>query len=327
MNTITKGMKLVNRPEQVYKLKYEVGLSIPEIARLSGIAESTVRRHIRRHKSRIGKTTPLPIKMLPKILIIDIETLPMEIFVWALYKQKPTYDQVIKDWCILSYSAKWLYDNEIYTGIITPEEAVNREDKSIIKGLWNLVDQADIIIAHNAIRFDLRKINARFMLNGLEPPSPYQVIDTLKHAQKVAAFSSHKLNDLLLMLGKSAKIKTEYSLWKKCAGNGTCSLKEQTNALKEMLTYNINDVYILEELYLILRAWIKPHPNIGLFDTTTVSVCPNCGSPDIIKKGYYYTSVGRYETFRCNNCKSIGRSRHNDLDKNQKKNLLTSIAR
>jgi hypothetical protein len=35
-----------------------------------------------------------------------------------------------------------------------------------------------------------------------------------------------------------------------------------------MEAYNIHDVRILEETYLMLRPWIKPHPNMALFIST-----------------------------------------------------------
>lgn len=297
-----------------------------DIADILGVKPSTARRYIRFVKNYSVEEAKVTKYSYPKILLIDIETLPMEILVWALYKQRPSYEQVIKDWCILSYSAKWLFDDKIYRDVISPDEAIKREDTSIIQGLWDLINEADIIIAHNGLRFDMRKINARFMLNNMMPPSRYQVIDTLKHAQKIAAFSSHKLNDLLSMLDLSAKIKTEYDLWKRCAGLNV-TRKQHVDALREMLNYNINDVKILEDLYVELRPWIFPHPNLGLFDTSNISCCPSCGSTDITWKGYYYTSAGRYKTFRCNDCNSQGRSRYSDLSKEERKNLTVGLAR
>ena len=43
--------------------------------------------------------TPInaPINDLPKILLFDIETSPMEVYVWGLYKQFISHNNIIKD--------------------------------------------------------------------------------------------------------------------------------------------------------------------------------------------------------------------------------------
>jgi len=44
-------------------------------------------------------------------------------------------------------------------------------------------------------------------------------------------------------------------------------------------------------------------------------------------KGTYYTPAGRFETFRCEACGAIGRSRYSELGKEQKRNLTVPVAR
>jgi len=59
-----------------------------------------------------------------------------------------------------------------------------------------LLDQADILITQNGQAFDSPKINTRFILNGMKPPSPYKHLDTYKIAKKVASFTSNSLEYL-----------------------------------------------------------------------------------------------------------------------------------
>jgi len=293
--------------------------SILQIALQLGVKEETINRYL-----RLGKQP-----YIPKILLLDIETLPMEVFVWDLYLQKISTENIIKNWSIVSWSAKWLFESNIMSAVVSPSEAVDRKDESIIGKIWNLIDEADIIIAHNLKRFDIRKLNSRFMLNGLLPPMPYQMVDTLKEVQKNMNLSSYKMDYLNFILENTRKIKTEYRLWKRCAGNAT-TLEDQKSALKEMVEYNKRDVIALEDLYVQIRPWIKSHPNIGLYyRDTDESHCPNCGSTDLDWKGgsTYKTAVGRFKCFRCNNCGAIGRSRFSDLSKEEKSKLTSPIAR
>ena len=288
----------------------ESGLSTEEIALTIGVNNSSVERYLRRATQ----------KVLPKILIYDVETSPMEVLVWGLYKQRIPIDNIVKEWAILSWAAKWLNDPHIMSAVVTPNQARDRKDKDVVIQLWSLFEEADIVVAHNALKFDNRKANARWKINGLMPPSPYQTIDTLKVAQKSFAFSSHKLDYLTGLLVGNQKIKTEYGLWKRCI-NG------DQESLDEMVRYNRQDVAILEDLYFELRPWIKSHPNMGLYMDGIGNVCANCGSLKLdwsIKP--YYTPAGRFKAYRCE-CGAIGRSRYSDLSPEERQKLLVGVAR
>lgn len=254
-----------------------------------------------------------------RVLLLDIETSPMEVLVWGLYLQRISPDNVIKEWSVLSWAAKWLFESEVMSGVVTPDDARERKDGRVLKGIWSLINDADIIIAHNAKKFDVRKLNARFILNGLKPPLPYQVIDTLTESRRYFAMSSHKLDYLAGLFSHKRKIKTDYELWKRCI-NG------EKSALKEMVEYNRMDVLVLEEVYVTLRPWMKSHPNMGLYIDTIDTVCSNCSSSELTWCGSYDTQVGQYESFRCQ-CGAIGRARTTSVSKEKRKLLGVSVAR
>jgi hypothetical protein len=262
----------------------------------------------------------IPTKKIPKILILDIETAPIKAYVWGIWKQDVRLDAIISDWFILSWSAKWLYDARVMSDRLSGEEALKENDKRLVCGLWNVLDQADIVIAHNGNSFDVPKINSRFLRWGLAPTSPYQQIDTLLIARKQFAFTSNKLDELAKVFGMEGKIKTNFQLWVDC-------LAGSNEALEQMEIYNRQDVVVLEEVYLKLRPWIKAHVNLGLYMEGDSQICPNCGSHNIYADGnYYYTPAGRYKTYRCE-CGAISRDRHSDLTKDEKTNLVISVAR
>ena len=79
----------------------------------------------------------------------------------------------------------------VVSDIVTPEETKTRDDKRVLQSIWKLLDEADIVIGHNGDRFDLRKLNARFIDNDINPPSPFRTIDTLKVARREFAFVSY----------------------------------------------------------------------------------------------------------------------------------------
>ena len=148
---------------------------VEKAANQFNIKKNTVRRFIRQAKEK---------KVPAKVLLLDIETAPMEVYVWGLYKQRISHTNIIKDWNIICWSAKWLNDSDYKGDCLTPKESIERNDKRILQSIWNLLEKADVVIGHNVERFDLRKLNARFKYHGINPPTPYQTIDTLKHSRR-----------------------------------------------------------------------------------------------------------------------------------------------
>ena len=257
----------------------------------------------------------------PKILLLDMETSFMEVRVWGLYKQRIQHTNIINDWFFLSWSAKWLFSAEMLSDVLTPKEAVNKNDKRICESLWELIDKADIIIGHNCNRFDLPKINTRFYLNGLKPPMPYQTIDTLKVAQRNFSFSSNRLDYLGKLMLNHGKIKTDYELWVRC-------MDGDKDALTEMERYNQEDVRLLEEVYVELRPLVKSHPNLALLMDAKEQCCPNCGGFEFEEgEGYYTTPQNRYISVRCKICGAVNRKKQSEITSEQRKVMLVPNAR
>ena len=258
-----------------------------------------------------------------KVLILDIETAPISAYVWNIWNVNVGLNQIQSDWFCLTWAAKWLFEDKVYSGKIKPAEVKKQDDKRIIKGIWELVNEADIVIAHNGEKFDMPKLNSRFIINGLNPPLPYQQIDTLKHIRRQFGFTSNKLDYVNKLLNLERKTETNgFELWDRCM-NG------EQSALDLMEEYNINDVKILEETYLHIRAWIKPHPNMGLFILDeSQSRCPSCGSADLKDMGkMYYTTANAYELQRCDNCGASARKRLSSLNIKERRHLTISTAK
>jgi hypothetical protein len=528
---------------------------------------------IRGHWRALKKQLNIDSDKAPKVLLFDIETLPMHVYSWRLGEQRISYDKIIKDWCILSWAAKWLNGSEYFDALLTPEQVKCRNDKPILGGIWELLEEADIVIGHNCVeestpvlttnlewipagklqkgqelvgfeenngknrprkmkrsiithhsveereclevtlsngdsvittpehpwlklaakgrdyrwcetknlkpgqrvekfintwekdtsyesgwlsgfitgegtlkhsgrsfgidfcqrpgiawdqairyceklnlkiskerspktgglgkqdtlytgflggkwgmleilgklqikrlidkinwdafgclkskysktviiekiekvgnrkvavmgtstktyfangypmhncdRFDHRMLNARFIYYKMKPTTPFLTIDTLKQSRKIASFTCHKLDYLGEFLRNKNKIDTDFDLWIDC-DNGN------QEALDNMLTYNIQDVALLEEVYYELRPWMKSHPNMGIYVEGDTSGCAVCGSTDLDWKGNYMTNVGKYSSYRCLVCGAIGRARKTRLNKVTSKVLTVSSAR
>lgn len=273
-------------------------------------------------KSAPVAQTPRVIGGGPKVLSLDIETSPIEGRVWGLFKQNVGLNQIVKDWNILSFCAKWLEDDEVtYQDL---RDAVNiADDSTLVRALWQLLNEADIVVVQNGKRFDVPKINARFIALGLLPPSPYKIIDTLLIAKQQFGFTSKKLEYMTELLCTTKKRKHEQfpgmELWNQClAGNRL--------AWEEMELYNIDDVRSMEELYLLMRPWFVGHPNVAIYfqDDEPKYRCPKCGSDHIHQDGVSYTQTGEYEKMHCQSCGGWSRGRYTRNSKETRNVLLSN---
>ena len=283
-------------------------------------------KHYKTTKDNIYKAKELvrsKNQKFPKVLLLDIETTPLEAYIWQtqVWKAHVSDSQVISKWFMLTWACKWLGSNEIMSMRLTGSEVLEENDRRIVYGLWDLLDQADIVIAHNGDNFDIPNINTRFLVNGLPPTSPYRTIDTLKVAQRQFGFTHNSLNALARVFGFDEKLETDFSLWKR-SKNG------DDKALEYMEKYNQGDVFLLEEVYMKLRPWVKGHPNVGVYMESEEKVCAICGSDKLVHDGYHVTNTGKYPAYRCAECGSTHtRDRKSVFSLTKKKLVTTTIPR
>jgi DNA polymerase elongation subunit (family B) len=214
------------------------------------VTEYSMRRKIERYTKDVKRD-------VPKVLYVDIETKPLKAWVWGTFDQNIPLEMLIEDWSVLSWSAKWANSGEsevIYMDNRNKKGDALVNDKALLKPLWKLMDEADIIIGQNSDRFDLPKLNARFIEHDMGCPSEFKSIDTYKMAKKFG-FTSNKLAYMTAKLNKKYKKQDHsdfkgFKLWDEC-------IKGNPKAWKSMETYNKYDVLSLEELFLKLSEFIK----------------------------------------------------------------------
>ena len=212
-------------------------------------------------------------KIRSRILLLDIETSPLVSYTWGLYETDVI--KRLKTFTILSVAYQWLGEKTKVLACDTLSE------KELLIKLHGLMDDAEIIIAHNGDSFDIKKINARFIVHNLKPPSPYRTIDTKKVAKAVACFDSNSLNNLGIDLDEGEKIKHRgFDMWEGCMAG-------KQRDWDDMKRYNKKDVDLLTRIYLRLRPWMKSHPR-----TSEGSVCQHCGSSKAVSRGFSLTVMG-----------------------------------
>lgn len=299
------------------------GYSQGKISNKLGIGKSTIGDFLRRETytewwESLGSDNSF---QGAKILTLDIETAPLKATVWGIWKQNIPVSRIDSDWYILSWAAKWLHEPDVMYQDKRKTWDTD-DDKELLPKIWKLLDEADIVVTQNGKKFDIKRLNTRFLMNDMKPPSPFRQVDTLEEAKRHFGFTSNKLEFMTDKLCKTYK-KLNHG---KFAGNAlwdSC-LVGNMEAWDEMEEYNIHDVLSLEELYLVMLPWMKSHPNINLYYDDNLTRC-KCGSVDLEHKGYWYTNLSKFDKFECNDCGSYVRGRVNVLPKEKRQSLKANI--
>jgi uncharacterized protein YprB with RNaseH-like and TPR domain len=299
--------------EKLMSLRLD-GLTWEEISSAMAISPNCARKAFYRYGRDDAK--PHGTVEHPKVLILDIETAPMQGYFWGLFKQNIGLEQVLQHTTILSWSAKWLHESPDKVMYRDQRNAKDiRDDKDLMIGIRSLLDEADIVLHQNGESFDIPKLNYRFAMNKLKPYSSIKHIDTLKIAKKVFGFDSNKLAHMTDMFC-TKYVKTDhgkfagFKLWKEClAGN--------QEAWKEMEKYNKLDVLSLEELYVDHLAPWDQTLNFAAFTEELTFRC-NCGSDQFSHKGYIRTKKSKFKRFICDHCGKEHRESKNLFTKEQR---------
>jgi hypothetical protein len=230
-----------------------------------------------------------------RTLALDIETSPSLAYVWQLWDQGVPLDRLVNSGEVLCFAAKWLGDKKIHFSSVHGDGRLG-----MLTRAHELLDDADAVLHYNGQRFDIPHLNREFVSNGFTPPSPYKQIDLYQVVKRQFKFVSNKLAHVAPELGLEGKVQhSGFRLWVRCMAG-------DAKAWREMERYNRQDVRLLEELYEILLPWIPGHPNRQLYDLKTG--CPLCGHDHLVKRGFAYTALGKFQQLHCQGCGAYVRS-------------------
>lgn len=240
----------------------------------------------------------------PKILFFDIEISPILAYTFSTYKPIISDEQIVKDWYIICWAAKWFDNEEVIYSCVSSEEAQQWDDRRVVAELHKLLSEADVVIGHNAKKFDIKKLNAKALIHSLPPLKPFQIFDTLEAVRKVFGFTKNNLNFLAQIIANDEKIATNFALWKDCVAG-------KEDALNNMLSYCIHDTLLLEMVYHKIKPYVKSHPNLAILQDAVEPCCTICGSYNIEPESFKFTAAHAYPTYRCTDCGAVSVSRTN----------------
>lgn len=223
-----------------------------------------------------------------KILVIDIEWAPAVAYVWRMYDENISPDQLIDEGGLLCFCAHWVGTKEylFYSKWVDG-------DKGMAEAAYKLLSEADAVVTYNGNKYDLPKLRGHLLLNHLGDSPPPTSIDLLKIV-KGLGFVMNKLAYIAPLLQVGKKLQNEgFNLWK-------AVLQGDPKAQKTMQRYCVQDVKVTASLYKKLKPFIKDHPYLG----DEKGQCANCGSNHLHHRGYRRTKMYKTERLQCQSCGS-----------------------
>lgn len=223
-----------------------------------------------------------------KLLFLDIEWEPATAYVWRMWDENVTPDQLIDAGGMLCFCAHWEGSKEF---LFFSKWEDGRD--GMAKAALDLLSEADAVVTYNGDRYDIPKITGEIILAGLQPPPPVTSIDLIKTVKKFG-FVMNRLAYIGPLLEVGGKIKHEgFRLWREV-------VEGKESAQRKMKRYCIQDVRLLVKLYKRVYPFIKNHPHLA----HDGAECGACNSKKSQKRGFRYTRHYKIQRNQCQNCGS-----------------------
>lgn len=133
-------------------------------------------------------------------------------------------------------------------------------DRDLVAAILACLEQADIIIAHNGLRFDVSFLRTRAVIHDLPPVNFQKIIDPLQLARQLFRFPGNSLKSIQnTLLTPSKKTELIPEVWQRATMNG------DKDAMDEIAEHCLYDVEVLEEIVFKLRGYIRKIDTLGSF--------------------------------------------------------------
>jgi DNA polymerase elongation subunit (family B) len=234
-----------------------------------------------------------------KAIVFDIETSFIKAYTFSIRNIDIPYQNIIEDWYVLCGAWKVLGDKKIHSTAITDFKTKKfNDDYNVVKALRDAFSDADLLIGHNIESFDIRKLNSRLIYHRIQPLPVIPTLDTYRELRRVAEFTSHRLDYVNKVLNGHGKLSNPPDLWHRC-------MEGDKQAFEHMVKYNKIDVQRTEELYDVIKPYLRTSVHIGVLKGNGKTSCKNCGSTELKKNGLRYTATGMVrQEYQCKTCGS-----------------------
>lgn len=224
--------------------------------------------------------------MAHKILALDIEWKPATAYVWKMWDENISPEQLIDEGGLLCFCAHWVGTKEFMFFSEWHDGPVEMAKQAQV-----LLSEADAVVTYNGDKYDIPKLRGHILLNELGDIPPVASIDLIKTVKKLG-FVMNRLAYIGPLLNAGKKKKHEgFGLWR-------AVMEGDDKARNRMQVYCIQDVKVLVNLYKRVKPFIRNHPHLG----DNRGECGNCGSNNVQLRGWRRTKMFKTRRMQCQDC-------------------------
>lgn len=138
-------------------------------------------------------------------------------------------------------------------------EGKRYNDRHLFKELRDHLEEFDVLVAHNGIRFDLPFLQSKALKYKMKPLNPgIKFIDPVLLARKYLRLNSNRLDTVARHIGaKHQKTPLDMEIWFKAIGDGDKS------CMNKIVTHCVADVEVLLEVMEAVRPFVKQIDSLG----------------------------------------------------------------
>lgn len=235
----------------------------------------------------------------PRILFYDMETAPLQAWIWSPGKQYVGHKQLVKGhsrYGIICITYCW-NDGK-------PAQSIDwgfheQDTNNVVAEFDKILKTADHVIGKNNNRFDDKMLNAARMFAGLPGyPEWMKYTDDLeKQMRRYFRLPSQSLDYISNQLGLGGKISMQMQDWIDIVEKNRYGPK----ALKKMINYGKKDVVDTRTLWNRLCEHFEVKLNQAVFNDV-LNACKRCASTDIAPNGSRVSGGVKYKLFTCKSC-------------------------
>jgi hypothetical protein len=235
-----------------------------------------------------------------KTLLLDME------LTYAIYYAFPSKrEQYLSAKNIIHHQfcpcAAWKWDHQVSVHSIKITDDKKRfkknfrDDFIVAEKLHELMNEADVIVAHNGDAFDIKHANTLFINHGLGPIPEKKSLDTLKAARKYFAFAGNDLDSLSKRFGGTGKNQKP---------NWYLMTDGDAEQINKAARYCRNDVRELDRVFVNLKPYMKDLVKIRTKTPNHYGIehCDACGSTRLNNHALGGVGKGVYPRVRCTEC-------------------------
>ena len=233
--------------------------------------------------------------MKPKILFYDIETAPLQAWVWRCGKQVVRHNQLVEGYSrykVICITYCW--ENGPVKALMWDYET--QDQTKMLKEFDKLIQEADITIGKNSDRFDVKQLNAQRLFHDHDGMSDWSIYteDLETQLRKHFYLPSYSLDYISKELGYGGKTKMEFEDWIDIV---TRHPKRGKQKLKKMVNYGKKDTRDTRSIWKYCLKHFTPKFNYATFDGERC--CVVCGSKNIICNGKRIKGKTLYQRYLC----------------------------